>query len=135
MSKDSIADYGKLGQAGQSIKMQVLECPSGSRVVGRVCPPDGAAGTKTERGHSCPQPRRTDVKLSNVPILLSIRDLLRTRMSALRAMETGLDQGRASIRRTGSNSVFGFSRLATASTFSVPAACGPGHHWAHHVWS
>src|SRR5438093_7974778 len=52
--------------------------------VGGVCSQGGTAGTKAERGHSCPQQRRTEVKLSNVPILLSIRELLRTRMSALR---------------------------------------------------
>src|SRR5213593_330357 len=44
----------------------------------------GGAGTKAERGHSCPQQCRTEVKLSDVPILLGIRELLRTRMSALR---------------------------------------------------
>src|SRR5438876_6372230 len=54
------------------------------RRVGRVCPQAGGAGTKAERGHSCPQQRRTEVKLSNATILLSIRELLRTRMSALR---------------------------------------------------
>src|SRR6266571_780817 len=48
------------------------------------CPQAGGAGTKAERGHSCPQQRRTEVKLSKVPIPLSIRELLRTRMSALR---------------------------------------------------
>ena len=53
--------------------------------IGRArCPQAGEAGTKAERGHSCPQQRRTEVTLSNVPILLSIRELLRTRMSALR---------------------------------------------------
>src|SRR5439155_8264994 len=53
-------------------------------VVGRACPQAGGAGTKAERGHSCPQQCRTEVKLSDVPILLGIRELLRTRMSALR---------------------------------------------------
>src|SRR5881396_112876 len=53
-------------------------------MVGRACPQAGAAGTKAERGHSCPQQRRTEVEPSNVLILLSIRELLRTRMSALR---------------------------------------------------
>src|SRR2546428_12551593 len=53
-------------------------------VVGRTCPQAGGAGTKAERGHSCPQQCRTEVKLSDVPILLGIRELLRTRMSALR---------------------------------------------------
>src|SRR5437870_2446088 len=53
-------------------------------MVGRACPQAGEAGTKAERGHSCPQQRRTEVKLSNVLILLSIRELLRTGMSALR---------------------------------------------------
>src|SRR5436309_7980144 len=48
------------------------------------CPQAGGAGTQAERGHSCPQQRRTEVKLSNVSIPLSIRELLRTRMSALR---------------------------------------------------
>src|SRR2546426_12519906 len=48
------------------------------------CPQAGGAGTKAERGHSCPQQRPTEVKLSNVPIPLSIRELLRPRMSALR---------------------------------------------------
>src|SRR2546422_2717867 len=41
-------------------------------------------GMTPERGHSCPQQRRTEVKLSNFPIRLTIRELLRTRMSALR---------------------------------------------------
>src|SRR5438093_8838829 len=54
------------------------------RTGGRVCPQAGGAGTKAERGHSCPQQCRTEVKLSGVPILLGIRELLRTRMSALR---------------------------------------------------
>src|SRR5436309_4449025 len=54
-------------------------------MVGRArCPQAGGAGTKAERGHSCPQQCRTEVKLSDVPILLGIRELLRTRMSALR---------------------------------------------------
>src|SRR2546427_3141927 len=53
-------------------------------MVGRACPQAGEAGTKAERGHSCPQQRRTEVKLSNVLILLSIQELLRTGMSALR---------------------------------------------------
>src|SRR2546428_5818034 len=53
-------------------------------MVGRVCPQAGVAGTKAERGHSCPEQRRTEVKLSDVPILLGIRELLRTGMSALR---------------------------------------------------
>ena len=57
---------------------------SDSWMVGRVCPQAGVAGTKAERGHSCPQQCRTEVKLSDVPILLGIRELLRTRMSALR---------------------------------------------------
>src|SRR5206468_4889212 len=63
------------------------ECLSDSGVVGRPAsldPQAGGAGTKAERGHSCPQQLRTEVKLSNVPILLSIRELLRTRMSAFR---------------------------------------------------
>src|SRR2546425_5288606 len=54
------------------------------------CPQAGGAGTKAERGHSCPQQRRTEVKLSNVPILLSIRELLRTRMSAFRRCSQNL---------------------------------------------
>src|SRR6266705_3248861 len=49
---------------------------------GARCPQAGRAGTKAERGHSCPQQRRTEVRLSNVLILLSIRELLRTGMSA-----------------------------------------------------
>src|SRR5207247_6311746 len=59
-------------------------CAAILTLVGRGCPQAGGAGTTAEHGHSCPQQRRTEVKLSNVPILLSIRELLRTRMSALR---------------------------------------------------
>ena len=40
--------------------------------------------SNAERGHSCPQQRRTEVKLYDFAILLTIRELLRTRMSALR---------------------------------------------------
>ena len=46
--------------------------------------PARGAGTEVERGHSCPQQRRTEVDLLNIPIPLRIRELLRTRMSALR---------------------------------------------------
>src|SRR5439155_18542276 len=60
------------------------EKPAILTMVGRACPQAGGAGTKAERGHSCPQQRRTEAKLSNVSIPLSIRELLRTRMSALR---------------------------------------------------
>src|SRR5438128_4529982 len=60
----------------------------------RGCPQAGVAGTKAERGHSCPQQRRTEVKRSNVTILLSIRELLRTRMSALRCRPRNLRASR-----------------------------------------
>src|SRR5437879_4876427 len=59
-------------------------------MVGRFCPQAGAAGTKAERGHSCPQQRRTEAELSNGQTPLSIWELLRTRMSALRSRHKNL---------------------------------------------
>src|SRR5438876_3576016 len=57
-------------------------------MVGRFCPQAGAA--KAERGHSCPQQRRTEAELSNGQMPLSIWELLRTRMSALRSRHKNL---------------------------------------------
>jgi len=65
----------------------MVNCLSDAGVVGRPAsrdPQAGVAGTKAERGHSCPQQRRMEVERLYFPMPLSVRELLRTRMSALR---------------------------------------------------
>src|SRR2546422_11580470 len=88
------------------------------------CPQAGGAGTKAERGHSCPQQRRTEVKLSNVPILLSIRELLRTRMSALRWRLQNLRALRRLAHLVKSSPGFGIVETTHCSGPVVPPRCG-----------
>src|SRR5439155_18368926 len=81
------------------------------------CPQIDSAGTKVERGHSCPQQGRTVVDLLTVPIPLTIRELLQTRMSALRRRPQNLGDLRRPSHRVVQRAGTGLRRAGDSAPY------------------